>query len=95
MGYGIRMKRVIDKGADKAEWMHRLVCTSVDQQQTKVHIFMLSINIKLPYKPHTVLVHQYDEEPFAPAARSIDPFIPVESSIKSDTTNFGESIKYS
>ena len=67
------MKRVIDKGADKAVWMHRLVCTSVDQQQTQVHIFMLSINIKLPFKPHTVLVHQYDEELLAPAARSINP----------------------
>ena len=88
------MKRVIDKGADKAVWMHRLVCTSVDQQQTQVHIFMLSINIKLPFKPHTVLVHQYDEELLAPAARSINPFRPVESSIQSDTTNSGESIKY-
>ena len=55
---------------------------------------MLSINIKLPFKPHTVLVHQYDEEPLAPASMSINPVIPVESSIQSDTTNFGESIKY-
>ena len=88
------MKRVIDKGADKAVWMHRLVCTAVDQQQTQVHIFMLSINIKLPFKPHTVLIHQYDEELFAPAARSINPFIPVEFPIQSDITNFGESIRY-
>ena len=88
------MKRVLDKGADKAVWMHRLVCTSVDQQQTQVHIFMLSINIKLPFEPHTVLVHQYDEEPLAPASRSINLFIPVEFPIQSDITNFVESIRY-